>query len=271
MVRVIFGSNMQESAGLDYAETKRLCIRVFAGEQADAAPIEPQSEEYRQSVEHLRRHHRDCEEHHVIRARREIIQHAQALKHIIDATLHCNRPFTHDLIKETHYILCQGVGLDGGKLYEQEPYAGIYRTIGVCAGTTSFCPPERVPIEMDKFVEGFNADVHNREQTKELDPFYLAADACQDFVTIHPFRDGNGRMCRLLLNAYLVRYAGVMAPIGEWEEDRKEYLDIARLAGDLAMEDDEDAPDNEQEAKLRLSRFVMEKATSSLRDLVAKL
>ena len=271
MVRVIYGSNMQENAGLDYPETKRLCMQVFAGEHVDSAAIEPRSPEYKQSREHLHRHNRESEEKHVVRARREVIQHAQALKYLVDAALCRDQLITQDLIKKTHHILCQGIGLEGATAYEQEPYAGVYRTIHVSAGTTCFCAPERVPTEMEKFVEGFNDDVRDREQIQELDPFYLAADACQDFVTIHPFRDGNGRMCRLLLNAYLIRYAGVMAPIGEQENDRKEYLDLARLAGDLAMEDDEDGLDNEQEAKLRLSRFVMERATGSLRDLAAKL
>ena len=75
---------------------------------------------------------------------------------------------------------------------------------------------------------------------------------------IHPFRDGNGRMCRLLLNAYLIKYAGVVAPIGETDEGRKEYLGLARKAGD---------PDTEEEARGNLARFVLEIAARQLRRL----
>lgn len=35
----------------------------------------------------------------------------------------------------------------------------------------------------------------------------------QDFVQIHPFADGNGRMSQLILNEILLKYLGCMAPI----------------------------------------------------------
>ena len=56
----------------------------------------------------------------------------------------------------------------------------------------------------------------------------LAAKYCDRFVNIHPFKDGNGRMCRLILNAILIKYAGVLIPLGEKCEDRAEYLQIAQ-------------------------------------------
>ncbi|KAI0474022.1 hypothetical protein GGR56DRAFT_650010 [Xylariaceae sp. FL0804] len=36
--------------------------------------------------------------------------------------------------------------------------------------------------------------------SKQLDPFDLAAYYCDRFVNVRPFRDGNGRMCRLIPN-----------------------------------------------------------------------
>lgn len=56
----------------------------------------------------------------------------------------------------------------------------------------------------------------------------LAAKYCDRFVNIHPFKDANGRMCRLILNEILIKYAGIVVPLGEKNEDRAEYLQIAQ-------------------------------------------
>jgi fido (protein-threonine AMPylation protein) len=76
------------------------------------------------------------------------------------------------------------------------------------------------------------------EKTQDPDPFYLAADICQDFVTIYPFKDGNGRMCRLIANAFLIKYAGIVISIGEHDEERKQYLAIAEMVGDGETEEE---------------------------------
>ena len=110
---------------------------------------------------------------------------------------------------------------------------------------------------MEGFVKAFNDDVRD-EKSGILDPFYLAADICQDFVMIHPFPDGNGRMCRLLLNAYLIKYAGVLAPTGESEESREKYLGLVQKAAEADMEED---------AHGNLASFVLEGATKTLRRL----
>ncbi|OJJ96298.1 hypothetical protein ASPACDRAFT_47068 [Aspergillus aculeatus ATCC 16872] len=49
---------------------------------------------------------------------------------------------------------------------------------------------------------------------------------------IHPFADGNGRMCRLILNAILLKYAGIVISVGENDEGRRQYLDIQRRSGE---------------------------------------
>jgi Fic family protein len=59
-------------------------------------------------------------------------------------------------------------------------------------------PAKRVPAEMDKFMEWFNAP-------DNLEPQLAASLAHLWFVTIHPFDDGNGRIARALADMVLAR------------------------------------------------------------------
>ncbi|RAH71906.1 uncharacterized protein BO66DRAFT_390397 [Aspergillus aculeatinus CBS 121060] len=61
----------------------------------------------------------------------------------------------------------------------------------------------------------------------------MATRYCNDFVMIHPFADGNGRMRRLILNAILLEYAGIVISLGEHNEGRRQYPDIQRRFGEL--------------------------------------
>lgn len=169
---------------------------------------------------------------YTIRDRREVVNHAAAFVYITKAVVKNDEPFTEELIKETHRILCRDVPIEspaaGVAAVPSKQYAGVYRSVPVMAGSCGFVPPKYVPKKMHDFVEDLQSDLREAEETKTLDPFYLAAKHCGEFVNIHPFRDGNGRTCRLILNTILLKYAGIVAPIGEHDHERKEYLDIAR-------------------------------------------
>ena len=268
MADLIFGSNYIERAGLGHDETRRICLAVFNGETIDAGNVSQQTDEYEGYLRYIRKHQQKANPKldDVIQSRREIIQHAHALNYITDMALNRDLPLTEELIKETHRILCNGIPIEvhnkDGTRTTSTAYAGQYRTHDVMAGATKFVNWQQVPSRMQVLLKDFNDDVQGREHSGELDPFYLAADVCQDFVTIHPFADGNGRMCRLLLNAYLVKYVGIMVCIGEHDHDRNEYLSLAAKAGD---------GDLEEEARGQLGRFVLEKGAATLRRLVHKL
>jgi Fic family protein len=59
-------------------------------------------------------------------------------------------------------------------------------------------PAERVPDEVDKFLDWFAAP-------GDLDPLLIAGLAHLWFVTIHPFEDGNGRIARAIADMALAR------------------------------------------------------------------
>jgi len=236
MSNVIFGSNYIERAGEDLLETMRICQAIFRGEEVD--DFDERSPNYQRRLENFVMKKTGAEQDHIIRSRREVIQHAFALQHITDAVVNKNELWTEGLILDTHRILCQGI--DHPKYGTPwRKYGGKYRNIlrdavtgemgvEVNAGGTCFTPSHRVPDAMRNLVRDLNADMQTAEAQQELDPYHLAAKYCAHFVWIHPFLDGNGRMCRLILNAILLKYAGIVVPIGEHDEERDEYIAIKR-------------------------------------------
>lgn len=61
-----------------------------------------------------------------------------------------------------------------------------------------------------------------REAGKEVHPAIVAAKLHYDFVRIHPFDDGNGRVSRLLMNYHLLRHD--FPPVIIKSESKKAYL-----------------------------------------------
>ncbi|WP_416668598.1 Fic family protein [Egbenema bharatensis] len=80
--------------------------------------------------------------------------------------------------------------------------AGKYRTLDVqAAGTGYVYPPHYLLSElMADFVSWLNSGA-----AQSLHPVLYAAEAYYRFVSIHPFRDGNGRAGRLMMNLLLLR------------------------------------------------------------------
>jgi Fic family protein len=77
----------------------------------------------------------------------------------------------------------------------------VYRTVVIGAGNTNFAVPKAIPKLMKDMVKEYGEDIEEAGSKGELDPFYLAAKYPNEFVQIHPFEDGAGRVSRLILNA----------------------------------------------------------------------
>jgi Fic family protein len=261
MMELVFSSNQIERAGLQLDETLKICERIFRGEVVDASSIDERSQEYANALKALISRSEPADRNHVIRSRREIIQHALALQHIIQKVAFDNQPLSEALIRETHEILTQGIPVyhQDGNSTPSSAYGGKYRKVIVGASSTNFVHPNKIPVVMKKFIADYNMDLQRLEENSELDPFWLAAHYCNEFVNIHPFVDGNGRMCRLILNAILLKYAGVVISIGEHDAERKEYMDIAIRAS------------TEMEGSGELALLVLKKATGRFRTLRKKI
>lgn len=111
-----------------------------------------------------------------------------------------------------HSIMEQAV-LKMHELFYQniEPgYAGRYRDIRVLITGSQYpvAAPEKIQREMDRLFEwaGKERDGYH--------PVEFAAQLHKRFVFIHPFKDGNGRVARLLMNLALIQdgYLPVIVP-----------------------------------------------------------
>ena len=120
-------------------------------------------------------------------------QHMLAYKKLCEGS----KPLTEDLIQETHRILMNGLKTEEGTPIK----AGEYRQIALRAGDHVFLPQEHVSRAMEKLVLDYNRKANDISH----DPYELASWLLYHFVTIHPFEDGNGRMCRLLACYSLLR------------------------------------------------------------------
>ena len=106
---------------------------------------------------------------------------------------------------------------------------GEYKTIPNNVRTATgeifeFAPPHEVEARMHSLVDWLS-------QTLVSPSFDLVATLAKlhhDFVLIHPFDDGNGRVARMLVN-YVLLYKGY-PPIIVPTEEKKDYLAALRLA-----------------------------------------
>jgi Fic family protein len=169
----------------------------------------------------------------VLRNRREVIQHAAAFQHTISTFVKHDKPMSEELIKSTHEILVRGLSASEAGVISSQKFGGVYRVGNekAFAGSYEFVKPSAIPKNMKSMVKNLQADLAEIDKTGTIDPYMLAAKYCDRFVNVHPFKDGIGRMCRMILNAILIKYAGIVVTLGERDMDWDEYLFIAAESG----------------------------------------
>jgi len=120
----------------------------------------------------------------------EALGHSEAYDHIYK--LAKNQEFTEGDISKLHKLFYHRI---------DEARAGRYRKEKVfISGSRYTLPgPEKIPDLMKSFIINMDA------AAKKLHPVEYSAAAHKDFVFIHPFVDGNGRVARLLMNLILLQ------------------------------------------------------------------
>lgn len=134
-----------------------------------------------------------------------------------------DRPLSLSLIREVHQRLMQGVrgrDKDPGKFREDQNWIG---RPGDTIERARFIPPS--PLVLPAALGAWEAFV----QSDSEDPVVQAAIAHAQFEILHPFKDGNGRIGRMIIPLLLYQRRALSAPmfyLSEYlEAHRDEYYD----------------------------------------------
>ena len=148
---------------------------------------------------------------------REVFNYRRALRLRLEGTN--DLPLSLRLIRELHSIL-----MDGVRGSDQRP--GEFRKIQNQIGWPArFVPPP--PSELDSTLDALEKYLYSNDG---FDPLVRAFLAHYQFETIHPFRDGNGRVGRLLLSLTIAEWCDLSS---QWlymsaffEKNKRQYMDL---------------------------------------------
>ncbi len=111
-------------------------------------------------------------------------------------------PIKTSYILQLHQVLYRYSGRDiGGRFKNTQNYIAETREDGKQFVRFTPLDPFETPMAIDRICESFNRETDNCE----IEPLILIPAFIIDFLCIHPFNDGNGRMSRLLTTLLLYR------------------------------------------------------------------
>lgn len=221
IVHMILGSNMisekhecPEDVGTLAKITHHLCHKVFEGHPGD---LVEGGCEYLWIEDYQRRTMRNHDKVAVYEHYDSIVQHCLAALHIFNEVANQGR-LTEEVILQTYRILtCRR----GGR--------PEYRTTTASCSLHHYLEPRLIHGTMSTMMADLDAEIREALHQGAVDPVILAAKYSHMFDYIHPFDRCNGKMARLILNALMLRFSGVLALVGQTPEEREQYRNIMNL------------------------------------------
>jgi Fic family protein len=163
----------------------------------------------------------------------EITGHNQAIDELIEIS-QGSRSVTEAFIRNLHTLILRerylsqaetAEGVKTTKWIEVGQYKTASNHVKTATGEIfRFAEPMDVPEKMRELCQKIN----DSPLTSDTSALIQAAKLHYDFVLIHPFDDGNGRMARLMMNLMLIRYG--FPPAIVKTEDKSNYFSALRQA-----------------------------------------
>lgn len=138
-----------------------------------------------------------------------------------------DRPLTPHLLREAHAML-----MDGVRGRNKDP--GAFRNEQNWIGQAN-CPIEQaafVPIPQAQLQDGLDLWARYVASRDEPDPLVQLAVTHAEFEALHPFKDGNGRLGRMIIPLFLYERRVLSGPnfymSGYLEARREQYIEFMR-------------------------------------------
>lgn len=161
----------------------------------------------------------------------EVKGHNEALKKL-ENIVHKDLKITESLIKEFHkLILAEPYSEDGVEINPGEYKKLPNYLYSVTGERVDFEPPKEVPRLMNELINWLNNHLTPPKRKKnkyDLHPLLIACSFHSQFIKIHPFGDGNGRMARIIMNLILMQ-AGYVPTIIKLD-DRDTYYNQLEIS-----------------------------------------
>ena len=125
--------------------------------------------------------------------------------------------FNFSSIKRIYYLLTNNLVMENGN-----PYPRGFKTVNLIAGNSPTTPPKNVEKELERLIYWY------KKNKRKMHPLILAYDFHLEYESIHPFRDGNGRTGRFIMNKILIQNG--YPPIIIYKENRQSYFNAITKA-----------------------------------------
>lgn len=145
----------------------------------------------------------------------EILDHFQAYEFLLN---NLDKPLTEELLKDTHMLLTEHTLEYKTRNDEVPSKPGEYTTVDMCVGDTIFGEHEKLIRQVPRLLESTQSAI----DSGEVHPMVIAAKFHGYYEYLHPFRDGNGRLGRLMSNFILLKMGQPLLIIPS--SHREEYI-----------------------------------------------
>ena len=160
------------------------------------------------------------------------IRNIQDAARYVEQTIQPGGEITHTMIQEVHRLIVDGLTDEG------DPTPGAYRQVDVSIQRSEHKPPSHAAVR--GYLDELLQFMHDDDGSQYV--VIRTALAHHRFAWIHPFRNGNGRVVRILHYAMLIQQdfnlakAGIINPSAVFFADRDLYYDML-AEGDKGTDD----------------------------------